>query len=499
MNEKFGVLSGKRKHWIYICLFFGVMSFIFLLNSPLHPWVGGDTDIDSSVFRTVSLMMRNGYMPYRDTFDHKGPLLYLINYAGDMISVDTGVWVLEYISLLITLLVLYKTALLAKCSSIQAVVSVFTAWALLFVYFEEGNLAEEYAMPFIAIALFIFMDYLMQGIISKKRLFLCGLCFGCVCLLRVNMTGVWVAFCLVVFIKSVYEKQFAELLKFVSWFLAGFSVIIIPVIIWLGMHNSLNAFWLDYVEFNLVYTSSEGGRAFFSAKWHAFFAYVNTVVCVLTIVSTVFLIIKKNRFIYGVYLLYILVNLLTISVSGMTYLHYGMILVPTVVLPVAGVFSYFNENEKSGEMLSFLAIVYLVCNVISGNWISLIGGMGSLYSNRGNKYYSGEVVSMCEVIQNNTSEEETISVYGNYNILYVVSNRMHATKYSYQYPIGEVYPKIMDEYWEQLSEEKPKIIAVQSGRYDESIQTFLDTNSYDFLWGNEQDLSSSSSIFIRSQ
>ena len=66
MNEKFGVLSGKRKHWIYICLFFGVMSFIFLLNSPLHPWVGGDTDIDSSVFRTVSLMMRNGYMPYRD-------------------------------------------------------------------------------------------------------------------------------------------------------------------------------------------------------------------------------------------------------------------------------------------------------------------------------------------------------------------------------------------------------------------------------------------------
>ena len=76
---------------------------------------------------------------------------------------------------------------------------------------------------------------------------------------------------------------------------------------------------------------------------------------------------------------------------------------------------------------------------------------------------------------------------------------MHATKYSYQYPIGEVYPKIMDEYWEQLSEEKPKIIAVQSGRYDESIQTFLDTHSYDFLCGNEQDLSSSSSIFIRSQ
>ena len=183
----------------------------------------------------------------------------------------------------------------------------------------------------------------------------------------------------------------------------------------------------------------------------------------------------------------------------MTYLHYGMILVPTVVLPVAGVFSYFNENEKSGEMLSFLAIVYLVCNVISGNWISLIGGMGSLYSNRGNKYYSGEVVSMCEVIQNNTSEEETISVYGNYNILYVVSNRMHATKYSYQYPIGEVYPKIMDEYWDQLIVEKPKISAGHSWSYDESIQTFLDTNSYDFLWGNEQDLSSSSSIFIRSQ
>ena len=60
-------------------LFLG-LSFVFLFNSPLHPWIRGESTTDSSVFRTVAMMMRYGYMPYRDSFDHKGPLLYIIEF-----------------------------------------------------------------------------------------------------------------------------------------------------------------------------------------------------------------------------------------------------------------------------------------------------------------------------------------------------------------------------------------------------------------------------------
>ena len=55
----------------------------------------------------------------------------------------------------------------------ESVITVFTAMSLMFGYFEGGNLTEEYAMPFIAISLFIFIDYFLNGTISRIRL-ICG-------------------------------------------------------------------------------------------------------------------------------------------------------------------------------------------------------------------------------------------------------------------------------------------------------------------------------------
>ena len=81
------------------CLFafLFILAFIFLTKSPLHIWIRSDSDTDSSIFLTVAMMMDRGYMPYRDTFDHKGPLLYLINYLGRHISAYRGIWFVEFI------------------------------------------------------------------------------------------------------------------------------------------------------------------------------------------------------------------------------------------------------------------------------------------------------------------------------------------------------------------------------------------------------------------
>ena len=83
-------------------LFLG-LSFVFLFNSPLHPWIRGESTTDSSVFRTIAMMMRYGYMPYRDSFDHKGPLLYIIEFVGDSLGGTSGIWVIELIAIFATL------------------------------------------------------------------------------------------------------------------------------------------------------------------------------------------------------------------------------------------------------------------------------------------------------------------------------------------------------------------------------------------------------------
>lgn len=90
--------------------------------------------------------------------------------------------------------------------------------------------------------------------------------------------------------------------------------------------------------------------------------------------------------------------------------------------------------------------------------------------------------TVANLVEDYTTEDDCISVYGNWDLIYVLSQRKHATRYSYQFPIGAVRPQIMEEYLTQLEEEQPKVIVVQPGHVDDTILGFLRENNYELLW-----------------
>lgn len=485
-----------KKEYLMVFLLFAASSFVFLTKSPLHPWVGANAGRDSSVFQTVALMMERSYMPYRDTFDHKGPLLYIINYLGRNISEYRGIWVIEYLFLLATMVTLYFISKIVIDNCAQAMVAVFTAFSLLFRYFDLGNFTEEYAMLFIAIGLFIFLDYVLNDRVSSFRLTVCGICFGAVCLLRVNMIALWIVYCFSIFFTCIVKKEFNALRKFIIYFLGGFCLIVAPIVIWLWMNNALGDFWFEYIQFNLLYSSAEGGRALFPAKWNAFFTFANTMVYTLAVISTVFLYFKKSKYIYGIYFIYLFVNLILVSLSGMTYPHYGMMLIPAVVFPIASIMSYFNKEFM--RIGSIIMAAFLICNVISGDWEATMAGLIYTYEGRKERHLSDDIKPILEVIENNSKVDDYISVYGNFDLVYVLSGRKHATKYSYQFPISDVYPMIMENYWKELEEEKPELIVVSAGYYNNDMIQFLDRNGYELLWAAREDsINDGNSIFRR--
>ena len=63
-------------------------------------------------------------MPYRDSFDHKGPLLFIINFLGNKISSYRGIWVFELLFMVITIFILYKIARMS-CKIVTSYLSVF--------------------------------------------------------------------------------------------------------------------------------------------------------------------------------------------------------------------------------------------------------------------------------------------------------------------------------------------------------------------------------------
>ncbi len=468
---------------LYIIAMFFIVAFFFTLNSPSHLWINDAPYTDSSVFKTVTLMMRNGYMPYLDTFDHKGPLLYLINYLGDIISINKGIWVIEMITLTITFYMFYKIANL-KCKKGVSIFVSLIASTLLSNYYEGGNYCEIFALPFISFATYVFLDYVLNKRTNNYKVLLCGLCFGSVLMLRPNMIGVWFIFCFYIFIKNIIRKEFKELLIFIEFFLLGVLLIIAPILIWLYKNNALKAFYDVYIVFNGSYSANADRLTHISNIWYLFFDFINEKIILIAFITIIYSIIKEK--INIIYLIYMMVTMLLICMSGNHYGHYMIVFVPAIIYPFSYLFAYIDKMDKN-KICNFVIITYLLVSTVLPQNLSTIKNLMYIYANRDVDRASQNLIDISNMVIDNTDVNDKISVYGNLDYIYIRSNRLHATRYSYQFPIGQISMKIMDDYFMQLNEEKPTIIVIQDGFYNDRIDAFLKENNYSLIWNSTND------------
>ena len=468
--------KGKNE-WIKIIsvvIFLFILTFLLLLNSPINVWKTGNIFTDQGVFETIGFLMQKGYMPYRDTFDHKGPLIYLYNFWGQQIKYYKGIWYIEFINMFITLLAMYKIARF-KCNRLVSLLLVIISTIVLFNCFEEGNLTEEYALPYICLSLYIFLDYLLYKKINNFRLMACGFSLGAVLLLRPNMISLWIVFCIAILIDCIKEKKYHELMRFIIYFMIGLLIIVVPIIIWLGVNGALSSFWNQYIIFNFKYIRMSEEGIGFLAKIKAFVMYSMHIISVVSIISIVALCIWDKKKINNIYFLYIIITLVLISISGNYYAHYGMILLPLAVYPLSVIIEYNNKYVKY-VLISIL--LYLLVAFCIPNYYKIVASIPYMYKHRNEEEISLNIKNLVFVIDNNSLEDDTISVYGNTNILYVLSKRRHATKYSYVYPISKYNPEIKVEYFKSLKEEEPKIIVIINMREDDDIRKFINDNDY---------------------
>ena len=103
---------------------------------------------DSSVFLYIGKRMLEGKLPYRDLFDHKGPILYFIECLGLRLShgKTDGVWMLEVLNLLWTSALMFRLGLLAannrsSCYLAVMMTVIVCGWKV----WQGGNFTEEYA------------------------------------------------------------------------------------------------------------------------------------------------------------------------------------------------------------------------------------------------------------------------------------------------------------------------------------------------------------------
>ncbi|MBQ1284978.1 MAG: hypothetical protein IIY19_00870, partial [Lachnospiraceae bacterium] len=110
--------------------------------------------------------MLEGKLPYRDLFDHKGPILYFIEYLGLRFShgKTDGVWILEVLNLLWTSALMFRLGLLAaknrsSCYLAVMMTVIVCGWKV----WQGGNYTEEYALPWITMTALVFSRFFQTG------------------------------------------------------------------------------------------------------------------------------------------------------------------------------------------------------------------------------------------------------------------------------------------------------------------------------------------------
>ena len=444
-----------KKEWPYlifviasaIIVSFSCKSFA-LLNQVPGP--------DSSVFQYVANEIIEGKMPYLDTFDHKGPLLYVINVIGLLISKSYGLWLIEALTIVATLIICYYIARLCA-NPISSVVASVVCALCLYIYLEAGNLVEEYAMPFIAYALFIYLIYFKFNKISRWHIFVCGCCFGAVLMLRPNMIAVWIVGCVAVVVNCIMKKKLKDLPNFICMFVIGSAIVIVPFLIWLGINGALKAFWNVYIVFNMSYKESEGSLLNF---FNVIKCFLVNFWCLLALFSICLSIIKKhsinNFMLLGMYIF----SFILLGISGRTYYHYVMPLVPILAYPIAYMIIYISDFAgKNKRIIEFVISVIFIIGVVPASFDGMVGSIeDAFFVSDGWEEKYPDIKATVSEIQKHSNRDDKITVYGNHDVYYLLSERKSASEYSYQQPIATVDKKIERRYFKEIQENLPRII-----------------------------------------
>lgn len=464
---------------------FAVVAGILIIISSAFPWNGGMEKTDSSVFLTIGRQMKEGAIPYIDTFDHKGPLLYVINFLAVLINETKGIFIFEFLAVFATLWYMFKIFRLKNehiWFSSVATLLLFTPF--LSIYFSEGgNLTEQYAMPFIAYALYVFLKYFIDGKISSLKVFLTGVGFMCVLMMRVNMVGPWLVFGVGIIIRCLVRKEYSELWRYIRWFIVGMLCVAMPLVIWLVTNGAFGAFVDIYIGFNVSY--SVGGQI--NGVIPTILYFVRDIIIMLSGCLAIYMAVikKKERFMMATYMLTYAICILATCMSGRISPHYGMVLVPLVVFPFA-VFCHDLNMSGHGESMRVFVLLFLI-SLTSTSWLEVAKLSTEAFHREAKNIETINVIdNICGYINEYTGPSDKISVYGNWNYIYLRCNRLPASKYSYQFPIGEIEPSIMNEYFDEIEMVKPKVFVEQITKWDEKepdnnserVKEFVESNGY---------------------
>ena len=268
----------KKERNIALAVCAVLAALILLLTSQSSPLYPINLWGDANCLFTVGRVMKDGGVLYRDIYEQKGPLLYLIHALAACLS-DTsfwGVYIMEALAMTVALYAAYRLMRLRAGMGFSLGAAAFFGAAFAScTAFIRGDSAEEFCLPLLMAALAI--AYAEYGRRAKpmrmKRLFVCGVLAGCIATIKYTLLGAMIGLCAVEGVLALKEGGLLRALKSAGVFLGGMAVPILPWIVYFAANGALSDAYAAYIYNNIfLYSGAAKTWANRLTEWTTLFA-----------------------------------------------------------------------------------------------------------------------------------------------------------------------------------------------------------------------------------
>lgn len=337
-------------------------SFIYYFNN----WV------DVNCFYTVGTGWLHGIIPYRDIFEHKGPVLYLFYAIASILGQTNyvGSLLLEIFSLFSILVMFYRLATnyIGKYASLWSAL-IFSVFLSMSPFFQSGGGVEELSLPYVFFAITLIFYYDRHTLNFSPILgIISGVCMALLFWMKFTMIGGWLGLLVALAVVAMLDKKIKEYLKFIFWFVVGLLIVTAPIIVYFYAVNGLKDLLYTYFYVNLkLYPSNHA--SIFSQLLKAAINFSTTfiknpILYISLILSMLVVIMDKHVLKKGTSKLLYLGSFFAMGLgtffAGKPYDYYMLVIFPYVAAPIV-CFSYILFKEKKSLFDNNLTTFLVSC------------------------------------------------------------------------------------------------------------------------------------------
>ena len=474
----------KRKAFSLIVSF--VMALLFALVfytvvTPLGPTIGSD----NAMYMTMGTALARGYAPYTEIFDHKGPLLFILQAIPQIFSGGYSTLAIFVQQVIFLFACLRLLAAIARELEVCEIAVQLPYLLLIATHVDGGNLTEEYASIFTFVGLWMILRTFGAGLPKGEkgmtvRAALLGamavLCF----LVRANNALVLCAMTAALAFWMILEKRFVLLGRCAAGFVAGMVIAALPVVVWLYANGALAASIYGSIVHNMMYAKTGSGSRM-AVLLHSSYGHSAILMAAISCLGGC-AVVKKSRPLSLAMVAGAGAAGFAAFVSHKFYQHYLILGAPLAAMGAALVLRTVGAYAQKAKHLLSLGVV-AVCTLYLVIIGSQINGWRALEYEGWEKFSRQAQELYALVLEEDRDEFMAYRVEPKW---YVAAKALPCMRFYFlQEILAEADPIVMDEIVAEFETNPPKWLVIYYNRefgppYDKRVAEIFETK-YEFV------------------